>query len=116
MVYKHICENAIAQIEATRQREIEVAKQRVMQEEVAPFNRDIETALRDAISELQTQHNAKIAALQQAFEAEKHDLTDAARKRKEAFAETAVATATAAINAEADGAIAHIKKYIGEGA
>ena len=109
MVYRHICENAIAQIEATRQREIEVAKQRVIQEEVTPFNRDIETALRDAISELQAQHNAKIAALQQAFENEKHALTDAASKRKEAFAETA-------INAEADGAIAHIKKYIGEGA
>lgn len=114
--YTHIFENAIAQIEATRQREIEVAKQRVMQEEILPFNRDIDVSLRDAITELQTQHNTKIAQMQQAFEAEKQALAEAAAKKKEAFAETAIATSITVINANADNAIAHFKKYVGEGA
>lgn len=114
--YNHIFENAIAQIEATRQREIELAKQRVMQEEIAPFNRDIDVSLRDAISELQAQHNAKIAQLQQTFDAEKTALAEAATKKKESFAETAFATAISVINANADAAIAHFKKYLGEGA
>ena len=113
-MYKHIYQNAIAQIEATRQREIDVAKQRVIQEEVVPFNRDIDNSLRDAISELQTQHNAKIAQLQQAFEAEKRALSDAATKRKESFAETAIATATSVINSSADKAIAPFKKLLDE--
>lgn len=115
-MYKHIYENAIAQIEATRQREIEVAKQRVMQEEIIPFNREIDNSLRDAITELQAQHNSKIAQLQQVFEAEKSALAEAAAKKKDSFAETAIATAITVINANADNAIAHFKKYVGEGA
>ena len=114
--YNHIFENAIAQIEATRQREIEVARQRVMQEEILPFNRDIDNSFREAIAELQAQHNAKIAQLQQNFEAEKQALAEAAAKKKEAFAETAISTATTVINANADNAIAPFKKFVGEGA
>lgn len=114
--YNHIFENAIAQIEATRQREIEVTKQRVMQEEIVPFNRDIDEKLREAIMEMQTRHNAKIAQLQQNFDEEKQALAEAAAKKKEAFAETAIATAITVINANADNAIAHFKKFVGEGA
>ena len=113
-MYRHIYENAIVQIEASRQREIDSAKQKVMQEEIVPFNRDIDVSLRDAIAELQAQHNAKIAQLQQTFEAEKSALADAAAKRKESFAETAIATAISVINANADKAIAPFKKLIEE--
>lgn len=115
-MYKHIYENAISQIESTRQRETESVKQRVMQEEIIPFNREIDSSLREAISELQTQHNAKIAQMQQAFDAEKATLAEAAAKRKESFAETAIATALSVINAKADNAIANFKKLIDEGA
>lgn len=112
--YNHIYENAIAQIEATRQREVEAAKQKVMQEEVVPFNRDIDISLRDAIAELQARHNAKIAQLQQSFDAEKVVLAESANKRKESFAESAIFSAVSEINASADAAIAHIKKMIDE--
>lgn len=112
--YNHIYENAIAQIEATRQRDVESAKQRVLQEEIIPFNRDIDASLRDAIAELQARHNAKIAQLQQAFEAEKLALADAANKRKEAASDSAISAAVSVINATADAAIAHLKKMIGE--
>lgn len=111
-MFNHIYENSIAQIEATRQRAVETEKQRVMQEKIAPFSRDIDVSLRDAISELQSQHNAKIAQMQQAFEAEKNALCEAANKKKEAYAETELASAISVINANADAAISHFKKFI----
>ncbi len=116
MMYNHIVENAIAQIEATRNREIEAARQKATQEEIVPFNRDIDEHLRNAIAELQKQHNEKIANLQKVFEAEKASLAEAAAKKKEQFAETALATAVSVINAKANEKIAYFKKAIDEGA
>ena len=76
-------DEAIAKIEANRQREIELAKQKAMQEQIVPFNRDIDNSLREAIAELQTQHNAKIAHMQQMFDAEKQSLCEAANDKKD---------------------------------
>lgn len=115
-MYRQIIDEAIAKIEANRQRDIEVAKQKTMQEQIIPFNRDMDESLRKAISELQTQHTAKIANIQQAFEAEKQALVEAANSKKNSFAETAIETAVFAINAEADGAISKLREFIGEGA
>jgi hypothetical protein len=113
-VYKQIFDETIAKIEATRQRDIEIAKQKAMQEQIIPFNRDIDNSLRDAIAELQTQHNAKIAQMQQAFEAEKQALAEAANNKKSAFAETTIAASVLTINAEADTAIAKLRELVGE--
>ena len=113
-MYKHIYENTLAQVEATRQREIDAVRQKVMQEEIIPFNCDIDNSLREAIAELQTQHNAKIMQLQQAFEAEKSALAEAANRRKECNAEVAIANAIRAINEKADKEIAVINKMISE--
>ena len=113
-MFKHIYENAIATIESDRARQVEVAKQKVMQEQVLPFNRDIDASLRDAITELQTRHNERISEMQKAFEQEKHALTEAAQKKKADNAEVAIATATAAINKSADDAIAHFRTILGK--
>lgn len=115
-MYKQVLDEAIARIEASRQREIEAAKQKAMQEQIIPFNRDIDNSLREAIAELQNEHNSKITKMQQAFEAEKQSLSEAANNKKNAFAETTLTTAVLAINAEADSAISKIKEIIGEGA
>ena len=114
-MYKQFFEETIAKIEANRQRDIEAAKQKAMQEQIIPFQRDIDNSLRDAIAELQTQHNAKIAQMQQIFEAEKKSLFEAANDRKTAYAETTIATAISVINAEADNAIAKLREFIGKG-
>ena len=114
-MYKQIYEAAISQIESSRQREIEMAKQKTMQEQVVPICRDIDNSLREAIGELQIANNQKIAQLQKEFEAERASLNEAASKRKETFTETAIATAVASINANADKAIANLKKCIQEG-
>jgi Tfp pilus assembly major pilin PilA len=114
-MYRQVYEAAIAQIENSRQREIELVKQKVMQEQVVPFCRDIDVALRDAIGELQSAHNQRIAQIQKEFEAEKVALADSANKRKESFTETTIATAVASINADADRAINNLMKFIQEG-
>lgn len=115
-MYQQIFEEAIAKIEARRQHDCEVAKQKAMQEQIVPFNRDIDNSLREAISELQTQHNSKIAQLQQAFENEKKVLAEAAAKKKSDNAESVISSAVSVINAEADTAIAQLQKIAGKGA
>jgi hypothetical protein len=115
-MYKQIFDETIAKIEATRQRNIEIAKQKAMQEQIIPFNCDIDNSLRDAIAELQTQHNTKIAQMQQAFEAEKQALAEAANSKKSAFAENTIATAVSVINAEADTTIAKLREIASKGA
>jgi hypothetical protein len=113
-MYKQIFDEAIAKIEASRQRDIEVAKQKVMQEQIVPFNREIDNSLRDAIAELQNQHQVKIAQIQQSFEAEKKALAEAANAKKAAFAETAIGASVLSINAEADTAIARLRELVGK--
>jgi HD-GYP domain-containing protein (c-di-GMP phosphodiesterase class II) len=115
-MYRQIIDEAIAKIEANRQRDIEVAKQKAMQDQITPFNRDMDESLRKAIAELQTQHNAKIAQMQQAFEAEKQALAEVANNKKAAFAETTISTAVFTINAVADDMIEKMREFIGEGA
>lgn len=114
MMVRQIFEEAVAKIEANRQREIEVARQRAMQEQIIPFNRDIDEHLRNAIAELQTQHNARISQMQQAFELEKSALADAAAKKKSDNAEAVIFSVSSAIEAEANDAIKRLREIIGE--
>lgn len=115
-MYNQIIEEAIAKVEAKRQRDVEIAKQKVMQEQIVPFNREIDNSLREAIAELQNKHNAKISQMQQAFEAEKHSLAEAANNKKSAFMEGAIAAEVLSINTKADTTIAKFRELIGEGA
>lgn len=113
-MYKQFFEEAIAKIEANRQRDIEVAKQKAMQEQIIPFNRDIDNSLRDAIAELQAQQNAKIAQMQQVFDAEKQALAEAANNKKTENAKNTIDAAVLTINAEAETAIAKLREFIGK--
>ena len=109
---KNIYENAIAQLEADQKRECEVAKQKAMQEKIIPYNAEVDASLRDAIAALQNQHNAKIMELQQAFEAEKKAMVDAAAKRKSDFSESTLASAVCMIERDTKKAIDHLRQFI----
>lgn len=113
-MYKQFFEETIAKIEATRQRDIEIAKQKAMQEQIIPFNKEIDTSLRDAIAELQNQHTSKITQMQQVFEAEKKALAEAATNKKNAFAESIIATSVASINDKANATIAKLRELADE--
>lgn len=109
---KNIYENAIAQLEADKNRECEIARQKAMQEKVVPYNAEVDASLRDAIAALQNQHNTKVMELQHAFEAEKKAMVEAAAKRKSDFAESTMASATSLIEHETKKAIDHLKTFI----
>lgn len=104
--------NSIAQIENDRNREMELVRQRVTQEQIIPFSRDIDNSHREAVAELQNKLNDQIIKLQKEFEEEKKYLAEAAAKKKEAFAENTISTACYEINKKADGAIAVFTKLI----
>lgn len=107
-----IYKNSIAQIDNDRNREIELVRQRVNQDQVIPFSRDIDNSLREAVTELQNKLTEKISNLQKEFEEEKRYMAEAAAKKKEAFAESAISTACYEINKKADDAIAAFTKLI----
>lgn len=111
---KQIYNQAISQIEATRAREIETAKQRVTQEQIIPFNKDIDLSLQKAFEELLEEQNARIAKIHAEYEARKSDMRAAAENKKAQFADSAIGTAVYAINANADKALAPLKKYLSE--
>ena len=111
-MYQQFYEEAIAKIENSRQRDVEVAKQKAMQDQILPFSRDIDASLREAILELQNKHNEKISKLQKEFEEEKTALNEAATKKKAEFSDFTINGAVSVINAKADKAISHLKKLI----
>lgn len=114
MMIKQIFENAINQIEQDKARNAEVARQNALREQVAPFNAEIDAKLRDALAELQERHNQNVAQLQRAFEQETREMNEAAARKKQEFFEATMASALAAINAEAETAIKKLKEFIGD--
>lgn len=111
-MFKQIIENAIAQIEAARQRQSAESKQRVTQEKIIPFNTEIDASLRAAIAEVQQETANKIASIQQEFEATKKSMQEAAEMKKQAFAKTTIDEALSLINYEADTTIAHLQSKL----
>jgi hypothetical protein len=111
-MFEQIIQNAIAQIEATRQRHITDCKQKVTQEKIVPFNAEIDSSLRAAISEVQQETANKITAIQQEFEATKKRMQEVAEAKKSAFATQTIEEAIAMINLEADTTIAHFQSKL----
>lgn len=111
---KQIYNQAISQIEATRAREIETAKQKVTQEQIIPFNNDIDVSLQNAFAELSVEQNAIIEKIHEEYEAKRKEMRSAAENKKAQFADSAIGTAVFAINANAEKALAPLKKYLSE--
>jgi hypothetical protein len=109
---KQIYEQTIARLEAEQQREIEAEKQRVLREQVIPFNAEIDKALQEALAAEHKRVSEKVAAIQRDFEEEKRQLTEAAEAKKKASAETAIATAVALVTAQTAEAIQNLKDFI----
>lgn len=111
-MFKQIIENAIAQIEAERQRKSAECKQKVTQEKIIPFNTDIDASLRAAIAEVQQETANKISSIQQEFEATKKSMQESAEIKKQAFAKATIDEALSLINYEADTTIAHLQSKL----
>lgn len=109
---KQILNETVVKIEAQRQRDVEVEKQRAMREEIVPFNAEIDDALKNAVAEKSAQLSQSIAAFQAKFEEEKKALVEAAEKKKSEFMTTRIDAAVAIASVKYDDVLKNIKKYI----
>lgn len=106
-------QNTINRLEQQKRTEIERAKQRAMQEQIIPFNTDIDNARSKAIAEIteranaeisaiQQEANAKIAKKQQELSDQKNELTEAGEKKKSDHTNTTLMTVEAEVIARFD--------------
>lgn len=101
-------------LEAEKQREFAVAKEKATREKIVPYNQEIDKKREEAIAVLQKQHNANIVAEQERFANEKQALIDAGEKKKADNASLVIATETSVVTIKYDKAIAKINAQIEE--
>ena len=114
MAIKAHLEQTIKALEAERDREVSLVKDRVMREKIVPFNQDIDVAREKAIAELQSTLNGKIVALQESFAKDRQALVDAGEKKKQDNASMVLATETSVVTIAYDKAICKLKEQIAE--
>lgn len=114
MAIKEILMQAVAQLEREHQQQVEVVKQRVMQEEIAPFNRDIDISREKAVTQLTEELNKNIALLQEKYQKDKAELFEAGERKKKENMEAVISTATCSVNVSYSQQISKIKSQIEE--
>lgn len=107
-------ENAYNAIVGEKDREVNAARQRVLQEVVTPYNREIDMALANAVREKNDACSMEITKIQEKYAKERQILEEMASKNKKEFEEKTVAAEVAKVGAEYDVAISTLAKLIGE--
>lgn len=107
-----VFEQALKQLEADRQRECEAARQKCMQEQVAPNNAKIDASAREALAKLQKEHSEEMATLNAQYEEEKSAILEAAQNKKKEFETQMLDLAVSVINHNTDSAISHLQQYL----
>lgn len=110
MAISNVIQSSISQVQSQRTTEIERAKQKANQEQIAPFNVEIETSKQKAINELTQQFQARVAELQKELEAQKKEITDASEKKKADFAQMTLTSVEVAVAARYDKVLADLAK------
>lgn len=105
-------EQAIKSLEAEREREVAVIKERVTREKILPFNKEMDIARDKAIAEKQQALNATIVAHQEQFAKEKQEIIDAGEKKKADNATSVIATETYSVTVKYDKAITALQNQI----
>ena len=105
-------EQAIKSLEAEKEREANIVKDKVMKEKIIPFNQEIDIAREKAIAELQSSLNSTILAHQEKFAKDKQIMIEAGEKKKQENAAMVLATETSVVTIKYDKAIAKLKEQI----
>lgn len=111
MIRTHI-EQAIRNLEAEKQQKLREVEQRVTQDKIAPYNKEIDTARDKAIQQLSTELNAQIKELQDNFALKKEEITAMSEQRKKEYANDVVFAEAGSLIAEYDYTIAELKKHL----
>ena len=114
MAIKAYLEQAVRNLEAEKEREVAVIKERVTREKIVPYNQEADKGRDLAIAELQQNMNEDITARQAKFVKEKQAIVEENEKRKENNANTVLATETYEVTGKYDKAIAKLNEQIAD--
>ena len=111
MVRQHF-ENTIKQIQADKERQISIVKDRVTRDVIIPHSNEVNQSSDRAIAELTAQLQSDIAKLQEKFAIDKQALIDIGEKNKTDFSNTTLSTEIAIVSAQYDQAIKDLEALI----
>ena len=114
MSIKAHLETAVKALEAEREREVAIIKDKTTREKIVPYNQELDVARDKAIAEKQSALNATILAHQEQFAKDKKEIIDAAEKKKQENATAVITTEAYTVTCEYDKAIAKLKEQIEE--
>lgn len=105
-------EQTIKNLEAEKDREVAIIKDKVTREKIIPYNNEMDIARDKAIAEKQTMLNSTILAHQEQFAKEKQEIFAAAEKKKSDNAASVLATETYVVTGKYDKEISHLKERV----
>lgn len=114
MAIKAHFEQLIKTLEAEKEREVAVIKEKVTREKILPYNQEADKGRDLAIAELQQNMNDDISKRQEKFAKEKQAIFDENEKRKENNKNAVLATETYEVTGRYDKAIAKLNEQIAE--
>lgn len=114
MAIKAHLEQAVRSLEAEKEREVAIIKDKVTREKIIPYNQEADKGRDLAIAELQQNMNDDIAARQAKFAKEKEAIVAENEKRKENNASAVLATETYTVTVKYDKAIAKLNEQIAD--
>ena len=107
-------EQAAKSLEAEKEREVAVIKDKVTREKIIPYNQEADKGRDLAIAELQQNMNEDISARQEKFAKEKQEIFQENENRKEKNANAVLATETYTVTLKYDKAITKLNEQIAE--
>lgn len=107
-------EQLIKNLEAEKEREVAVIKDKVMREKIVPFNQEMDIARDKAIAEKQQELSKDLEARNAKFAKEKEEIFAAAEKKKADNEASVLATETYVITGKYDKEIAYLKERVAE--
>lgn len=114
MSIRSYLEQTVRTLEAEREREVQIIKERVTREKILAYNQEADKGRDLAIAELQQNLNEDIAKRQEKFAKEKQAIFEENEKRKEKNANAVLATETYEVTGKYDKAIAKLHEQIAD--
>lgn len=112
MAIKDHLEQAVRNLEAEKEREVNIIKEKATREKIVPYNQDADKGRDLAIAELEQGLNEDIAKRQAKFAEDKKAIVEENEKRKNNNATAVIASETYTVTCKYDKAICHIKEQI----
>ena len=112
MSIKSHLEQAVKNLEAEKEREVAIIKDKTTREKIIPYNQEADKGRDLAIAELQANMNDDISARQEQFANDKKAIFDENEKRKENNANAVLTTETYSVTVKYDKAISKLNEQI----